>query len=70
MRILSLILSVLHASYPNTQLSDEVVSKVRIYQEKTGISDEEVNKIFSMMMNPRHNVKPSIGINYSFYFLF
>ena len=59
-------LSVLHAFYLNNQLSDEIVSKVQIYQENTGISDEEVKKIFSMMMNPRYNIKPSIGIDYSF----
>ena len=63
-------LSVLHAFYVITQLSDEIVSKVQIYQEKTGISDEEVKKIFSMMINPKHEIKPSTGINYSFYFLF
>ena len=66
MRIICLMLSVLHAFYLNNQLSDEIVSKVQIYQENTGISDEEVKKIFSMMMNPRYNIKPSIGIDYSF----
>ena len=68
MRIICLMLSVLHAFHLNNQLSDEIVSKVQFYQETTGISDDEVKKIFSMMMNPRHEIKPSIGINNSFFY--
>lgn len=56
-----LVLSVLNAFQLDDRISNKIVSKVQIYQEKTGISDEAVKNIFSLMMNPRHETKPSTG---------
>lgn len=66
MRIFWILFSILHALQIGSRLSDKTLSKIQTYQEKTGISDEDIEDILMKMTKTRHKTKPMVLIDFRF----